>query len=50
MIERKDSDNFTRFQTRERCALEIAACVFYKGYKMQKSFKLDQAFMNVKDG
>ena len=29
--EQKDeSDNFTRFQTRERCALEIAAYVFKK--------------------
>ena len=26
---RQDPDNFTRFQTRERCALEIAAYVFY---------------------
>ena len=28
MIERQDPDNFTRFQTLERCALEIAAYVF----------------------
>ena len=28
MVERHDPDNFTRFQTRERCALEIAAYVF----------------------
>ena len=28
IIERQDPDNFTRFQTRERCALEIAAYVF----------------------
>ena len=28
MVERQDPDNFTRFQTRERCALEIAAYVF----------------------
>ena len=27
-VERQDPDNFTRFQTRERCALEIAAYVF----------------------
>ena len=27
MVERQDPDNFTRFQTRERCALEIAAYV-----------------------
>ena len=25
MVERQDPDNFTRFQARERCALEIAA-------------------------
>ena len=28
MVERQDPDNLTRFQTRERCALEIAAYVF----------------------
>ena len=28
MVERQDPDNFTRFQTRERCAFEIAAYVF----------------------
>ena len=28
MVERQDPDNFTRFQSRERCALEIAAYVF----------------------
>ena len=28
MVERQDPDNFTLFQTRERCALEIAAYVF----------------------
>ena len=28
MVERQDPDNFTRFQARERCALEIAAYVF----------------------
>ena len=28
MVERQDPDSFTRFQTRERCALEIAAYVF----------------------
>ena len=28
MVEKQDQDNFTRFQTRERCALEIAAYVF----------------------
>ena len=32
MVERQDPDNFTRFQTRERCALEIAAYVFNLGY------------------
>ena len=30
MVERQDPDNFTRFQTQERCALEIAAYVFKK--------------------
>ena len=28
MVERQDPDDFTRFQTRERCALEIAIYVF----------------------
>ena len=28
MVEIQDPDNFTRFQTRESCALEIAAYVF----------------------
>ena len=27
-VERQDPDNITRFQTRERCSLEIAAYVF----------------------
>ena len=30
MVKRQDPDNTTRFQTRERCALEIAAYVFNK--------------------
>ena len=29
-VERQDPDNCIRFQTRERCALEIAAYVFKK--------------------
>ena len=29
-MERQDPDNFPRLQTRERCALEIAAYVFKK--------------------
>ena len=28
MVKRQDPENFTRFQMRERCALEIAAYVF----------------------
>ena len=32
MVERQGQDNFTRFQTRERCALEIAAYVFKTGF------------------
>ena len=35
MVERQDPDNFTLFQARERCALEIAAYVFKK-YLLQK--------------
>ena len=37
MVERQDPDNFTRFLTRERCALEIAAYVF----KFQEYFPFD---------
>ena len=39
MVERQDPDNFTCFQTRERCALEIAAYVF-KSKKMLLSLLL----------
>ena len=28
MVKKQDPESFTRFQTRERCALEIAAYVF----------------------
>ena len=34
MVERQDPDNCIRFQTRERCALEIAAYVFNIGIKL----------------
>ena len=40
MAERQDPDNFTRFQTRKRCALEIAAYVL-------KTTKRDQAMMST---
>ena len=33
MAERRDPDSFTRFQTRERCAWEIAAYVFKTQYQ-----------------
>ena len=36
MVERQYQDNFTRFQTRERFALEIAAYVF-KGSSITKN-------------
>ena len=32
MVERQDPDNCIRFQTQERCALEIAAYVFNIGF------------------
>ena len=32
MVERQDPDDFTRFQTRERCTMEIAAYVFKTGF------------------
>ena len=34
MVERQDPDNFTRFKTRERCALEIAAYVFKQTFSI----------------
>ena len=34
MVEIKDPDNFTCFQTRGRCALEIAAYVFKAAYSV----------------
>ena len=34
MVARQDPDNFPRFQTRERCALEIAAYVFKTDRRM----------------
>ena len=37
MVERQGPDNFTRFQTRERCALEIAAYVFKKSFNFDSS-------------
>ena len=41
MVERQDPDNFPRLQTRERCALEIAAYVFNNQiqYTMYISFE-----------
>ena len=40
MVERQDPDNFTRFQTRERCTLEIAAYVFKRELVDTNAFKL----------
>ena len=52
MIERQDPDNFYRFQTRKRCALEIAAYVFnggniatetfYTKYKIKSFIRFDE--------
>ena len=33
MVERQDPDNFTRFQTRERCALEIGFIIIVSSLK-----------------
>ena len=34
-VERQDPDNFTRFQTQEKCALEIAAYMYvFKPFKL----------------
>ena len=42
MVERQDPDNFTSFQTRERCALEIAAYVF-KTWKFYNYYRDNQS-------
>ena len=41
-VEIQDPDNFQRFQTRERCALEIAAYVFNQKSALQifEQFKM----------
>ena len=51
MVERQDPDNFIRFQTRERCALEIAAYVIDRRlhrlvcvYTCQNATKLEITF------
>ena len=44
MVEIQDPDNFTRFQTRERCALEIAAYVF-KGIYLSKAVTCMKIFL-----
>ena len=44
MVERQDPDNFTRFQTWESCALEIAAYVFKQGYWYHKLCKTFSKF------
>ena len=41
MVEIQDPDNFTRFQTRERCALEKAAYVF-NGANLTLNSDVDQ--------
>ena len=46
MVERQVPDNFTRFQTQERCALKIAAYVF-KGNNMHNVIK--QVRVAIKD-
>ena len=43
MAERQDPDNFTRLQTRERCALEIAAYVFNEGKKYYGMLPLEHS-------
>ena len=43
-VERQDPDNFPRLQTRERCALEIAAYVFKSDVCTVKNVKALQYF------
>ena len=51
MVKRQDPDNFTRFQTRERCALEIAAYVFNEGrkYCRMQIFDLHKAIVGLEN-
>ena len=49
MVERQDPDNFTRFQTQERCALEIAAYVFKSGYLLIKQLMALIGIINVEN-
>ena len=49
-VERQDPDNFPRLQTQERCALEIAAYVFKRPLKIDKTkiLMIDYHLMQVK--
>ena len=48
MVEIQDPDNFTRFQTRERCALEIAAYVFKSSAKHVPVFMILEVRPKIK--
>ena len=48
MVERQDPDNFTRFQTQERCALEIAPYVFKLLWSKWNSGDADPSIMSFK--
>ena len=51
MVERQDPDNFPCLQTRERCALEIAAYVFNQPIKKETKIGLqDQLSINACSG
>ena len=50
MVEIQDPDNFTRFQTRKRCALEIAAYVFNNNTSVNKFLKITTVLPAKSDG
>ena len=49
MVERQDPDNCIRFQTRERCALEIAAYVFKNPVFLNASWEIFHDFLSSAD-
>ena len=49
MVERQDPDNFTRFQTRERCTLEIAAYVFKTEQNSCQAHYIKRQNQNLED-
>ena len=49
-VERQGADNFTRFQTRERCAFEIAAYVFNCHISLTDQYSLKRNTLRIYKG